>query len=125
MKKLLRLLFSRAVIVSFLILLQLVLLFFAAVRFTEYFVFYYILSTVFAVLLTLTIVSRKDGAEYKIAWLVTVLLIPVFGGLLYLIFGGNRMPEHKKRKMARINEAMRNTLKTSESPVAQILAESP
>lgn len=125
MKKLLRLLFSRAVIVSLLILFQLALLFLAAVRFTEYFVFYYILSTVFAVILTLTIVSRKDGAEYKIAWLVTVLLIPVFGGLLYLIFGGNRMSEHKKRKMARINEATRNTLKTSESPVKQISEESP
>lgn len=98
MRKLLKFLLSRIVIVSALILFQLVLLFLAAVRFTEYFVFYYLLSTVFAVVLTLVIVNRKDGAEYKIAWLVTVLLIPVFGGLLYLIFSGNRMSEHKKKK---------------------------
>lgn len=125
MRKLLKLLFSRIGIVSVLILLQLVLLFMAAIQFTEYFVFYYLLSMVFAVVLTLVIVNRKDGAEYKIAWLVTVLLIPVFGGLLYLIFSGNRMSEHKKRKMARINEAMRNTLKTDASPVEDIFEESP
>ena len=67
MRKLLKFLLSRIVIVSALILLQLVLLFFASIRFTEYFVFYYLLSTVFAVVLTLVIVNRKDGAEYKIA----------------------------------------------------------
>ena len=125
MKKLLKFLLSRMVIVSALILLQLVLLFLAAIRFTEYFVFYYLLSMVFAIVLTLVIVNRRDGAEYKIAWLVTVLLIPVFGGLLYLIFSGNRMSEHKKRKMARINETMRNTLKTDTSPVEAIFKESP
>ena len=46
MRKLLKLLFSRIGIVSVLILLQLVLLFMAAIQFTEYFVFYYLLSMV-------------------------------------------------------------------------------
>ena len=35
------------------------------------------------------------------------------------------MSEHKKRKMARINETMRNTLKTDTSPVEAIFMESP
>ena len=125
MKKFLKLLFSRITIVSALILFQLFLLFVAAVRFTEYFVFYYLVSMILAISLTLTIVNRKDGAEYKIAWLVTVLLIPVFGGLLYLIFSGNRLSERKKRKMARINEAMENTFALDESPVNALSAESP
>ena len=125
MKKLLKLLFSRIMIVSVLILFQLALLFFAAIRFTEYFVFYYLVSMLFAVTLTLTIVNRKDGAEYKIAWLVTVLLIPVFGGLLYLIFSGNRLSEHKKRKMARINEAIEQTFPRDEHSADSLTAESP
>lgn len=110
MKRFLKLLFSRIVIVSLLILLQLLLLFVAAFRFTEYFVFYYLLSIILAFVLTLKIVNRKDIAEYKIAWLVTVLLIPVFGSALYLIFSGNRLTEHTKRKMSEITAAMRNTL---------------
>lgn len=109
-KKILKIIFSRVMMVSCLILVQLMLLLIFAVRFTEYFVFYYLAATVLALILTLRIVNRKDAAEYKIAWLATVLLIPVFGGLLYLIFGGNRLSEHKQKKMATINDAMRNTL---------------
>lgn len=115
MKKLLKLLFSRIVMVSFLILLQLLLVLVAAFRFTEYFVYYYLASTVIAICLTLRIVNRKDAAEYKIAWLVTVLLIPVFGSLLYLIFSGNRLTEYKKRKLASISDVMQTTLHGSET----------
>lgn len=110
MKRFLKLLFSRIVIVSLLILLQLALIFVVAVRFTEYFVFYYLASLVVAFGLTLQIVNRKDIAEYKIAWLVTVLLIPPFGSALYLIFSGNRLTEHTKEKMSDITGAMKNTL---------------
>lgn len=111
MKRFLRILFSRIVIVSLLILLQLAILFVTAIGFTEYFVIYYFLSVVLALGLTLRIVNRKDAAEYKIAWLVTVLLIPVFGSLLYLIFSGNRLTEYKKRKMTKINSIMEESLR--------------
>lgn len=30
---------------------------------------------------------------YKIAWLVVILPFPVFGGILYLLLGGNRISE--------------------------------
>ena len=110
MKRFLKIIFSRFVIVSLLILVQLALLFVIAVRFTEYFVFYYFFSLLVAFLLTLKIVNRKDIAEYKIAWIVTVLLIPVFGSALYVIFSGNRLTEHTKRKMSEITGSMRNTL---------------
>ena len=97
MKKFLRIIFSRVAVVSVLILLQLFILMVAALRFTEYFVYYYLVSTVAAIVLTLRIVNRKDAAAYKIAWIVPVLLIPVFGGLLYLVFSGNRLSEWKKK----------------------------
>ncbi len=109
-KKLFRILFSRITIVSLLILFQLQLILISAFRFTDYFVYYYLFATLLSLLLTLRIVSRKDAAEYKIAWMATVLLIPVFGGMLYLIFSGNKLSVRKKKKMARINESMKNTL---------------
>jgi len=124
MKKLLKILFSRMVIVSLLILFQLVLLFVAAFRFTEYFVVYYIVSFFAALILTLKIVNRKDAAEYKIAWLVTVLLIPVFGSLLYLIFSGNRISEHRKKKMEKISTATQNTLTEDGSLFSRMAGES-
>lgn len=116
--------FSRFVIVSLLILFQLALLFMTAVRFTEYFVFYWLASFLLALGLTLAIVKRKDTAEYKIAWLATVLLIPVFGGMMYLIFSGNRLTKRRKGKMSRINEGMKK-LETREALVNAIDARCP
>jgi len=124
-KKFLRIIFSRVTVVSVLILLQLLILLVAALRFTEYFVYYYLVSTVAAVALTLRIVNRKDAAEYKIAWIITVLLIPVFGGLLYLVFSGNRLSEWKKKKMAKITQSMRNTLCKDLAAAQQVAEDDP
>lgn len=120
MKKLLKFLFSRIVIVSLLILLQFVLLLLFAIQFTEYFVFYYLISLLLAFCLSLAIVNRKDTAEYKIAWLVTVLLIPIFGTAVYLVFSGNRLTEHTKVKMSSITGSMRSTLPENEDVVQRI-----
>jgi len=124
-KKILKIVFSRITVVALLILFQLVLLFLSAFQFTEYFIVYYLVSAVIAVTLTLRIVNRKDAAEYKIAWLTTVLMIPVFGGLLYIVFSGNRLTEHKKKKMIRINEIMWNTLRPYAKENVQLEKENP
>ncbi len=121
MKKLLKFLFSRIVIVSLLILFQFVLLLLFAIQFTEYFVFYYLLSLILAFCLSLVIVNRKDTAEYKIAWLVTVLLIPIFGTAVYLIFSGNRLTEHTKVKMSGITGSMQNTLPPNDGILEKIV----
>ena len=40
---------------------------------------------------TLFIISKNTNPAYKIAWLVPILLFPVFGGVFYLLLGGNRL----------------------------------
>jgi len=125
MKKLLKLMFSRLMIVALLILLQFVIIFVAAFRFTEYFVVYYLISAALALTLTLKIVNRKDAAAYKIAWLVTVLLIPIFGSLMYLIFSGNKLSKYKKRKLATVSEWMRESFRDSEDLVQALVSENP
>lgn len=40
-----------------------------------------------ALLLVLRILYKNDNPAYKIAWIVPILLMPFFGGLLYLVFG--------------------------------------
>ncbi len=107
MKNFLKWVFSRFTVVGLLLLLQVTLLFLAVIGFTEYFVFYWMASVLLALGLTLMIVKRKDTAEYKIAWLVTVLLFPVFGGMLYLVFSGGRLTKRSKAKMAQITEGMK------------------
>ena len=45
--------------------------------------------------------SQKDNPSFKLAWIIPVSLVPVFGGLFYLIFGLRRTT---KRFRGRINK---------------------
>lgn len=47
---------------------------------------------------TLFIISKNTNPAYKIAWLVPILLFPVFGGLFYLLLGGNRLSRRQPEK---------------------------
>ncbi|MBO5648405.1 MAG: cardiolipin synthase [Clostridia bacterium] len=37
------------------------------------------------------IINKNNNPAYKIAWLIPLLVMPVFGGLLYLMFGARRI----------------------------------
>ncbi|MDU1314722.1 MAG: cardiolipin synthase [Clostridium septicum] len=103
MRKVLKLLFSRMVIVGLLILIQLGILAFAIWKLSESFIYLYTLFTILSLIVVIYIVSRKDNPSYKLAWTIPVLLFPVFGGLFYLIFGGNKTSKEFKEKMAKVH----------------------
>ena len=99
MNKILKFLFSRMVIVGFLILLQLVTLIYAIWELSESFVYLYVFFVALSVVVVIYIVSRNDNPSYKLAWTILVLLVPVFGGLFYLIFGGNKTSKKFRKKI--------------------------
>lgn len=107
MKKILKMLFNRVVLVGLAILVQVLLLILMVVKFQEYFVYFYAMCTVLSMAVVLIIVNGNSNPGYKIAWLIPVLLVPVFGGLFYVIFGGNRLRKPVKRKMSKVEEKMR------------------
>ncbi|MGL4451721.1 MAG: cardiolipin synthase [Sarcina sp.] len=99
MNKILKFLFSRMVIVGVLILLQLTILIYAIWELSESFVYLYVFFVALSVIVVIYIVSRNDNPSYKLAWTIPVLLVPVFGGLFYLIFGGNKTSKKFRKKI--------------------------
>ena len=59
---------------------------------------------------TLFIISKNTNPAYKIAWLVPILLFPVFGGVFYLLLGGNRLSKRQRRKMTSVEANLRRHL---------------
>lgn len=112
MKKFVTILFHRAMLVAFLILLQLVLLLVMVLRFNEYYVYFYWICTALSAVAVFWIVGNNSNPAYKIAWIIPILLFPVFGGLFYLMFGGNRLSHLTRKRM----KWMENKLKTTLSP---------
>jgi len=48
---------------------------------------------------SLRIIMRKRAASVSIAWLVVILLIPIGGAIIYLLFGENRLGERRAHRL--------------------------
>lgn len=110
MQTLIRLLFSRVVLVGAAILLQVITLVIVIWRFTNYFVYFYSVCTLLSLITVLWIVNGKSNHAYKLAWIIPIMAFPIFGGLFYLMFGGNKSSRRNRRKMQEIGDIMQVAL---------------
>ena len=82
MKKLLKILLNRRMIVILLLLVQVITIVgFILGRLGHIMPLFEVLS----LLVVLYVVNRRDKPAYKIAWIIIMLTVPVFGGLLYIM----------------------------------------
>lgn len=76
------------------------------VQFNDYFVYFYWFCFALSLLTVFWIVGTKSDAGYKIAWIIPILAVPIFGGLIYLMFGGNKLSRRVRRKMRGMESRM-------------------
>ena len=86
------------VIVGVLLFIQLFILFMSIWRLGEYFVYLYIAFNIISILAVWYILNKKDNPSYKLAWVIPILLFPVFGGLFYIFVGGDKVSKTFRRK---------------------------
>ena len=120
MKKLLKILSSRIVILGFLMLVQLFILGITIWGLSNYSVYLTSFFTFLSVIVVIYIVSRYDNPSFKLAWVITVLLFPVFGGLFYLLFGGNKMRKSLKNIIGKSFEETKEYLKQDKKVLKDI-----
>ena len=53
---------------------------------------------VLGIIIALYIVNKRENPSYKIAWIVFILVLPVFGLFIYMMWGGQRTFPHLKKK---------------------------
>lgn len=104
MNKLVRLLSSRVALFGVPILLQAFALVMFIWKFSSYFVYFYAICTLLSVIAVLKVLTGRSNPAYKIAWIIPIMLFPIFGGLIYLLFGGNKSSKRTKQKMHEIQE---------------------
>ena len=110
MQRLIRTLFSRIVLVGASILIQIFALIMVIWKFNNYFVYFYAISGLISVVVVLCILNGKSNHAYKLAWIIPIMGFPIFGGLFYLMFGGNKSSKRNKRKMHEIGKKMSDSL---------------
>lgn len=91
--------FSRITFVVLALLGQIILLIGFIKWFSELFSYFYIFSLILSIIIVLVIVNGKSNPAYKLAWVIPILLFPIFGGVFYLFFGSTRFSKRVKRRM--------------------------
>ncbi|NCC07805.1 MAG: cardiolipin synthase [Clostridia bacterium] len=73
--------------------------------FRNYFSHFYVVCAVLSLLVAIHIVKNDNiNPAVKIAWIIPLFILPIFGGLIYLIFGEVRHSKREKRINERIHE---------------------
>lgn len=102
LKKNLNLLSHRVFLVPLIMIIQLTIIFFMVFEFYNYLVIFYIICTILSLFLVLHIVNSNANPGYKIAWIIPIMALPIFGLLLYSLFGGNQLTKRQKEKLKNI-----------------------
>ena len=90
---------TRIIVSALLLLVQLFFLFDVLYDFSLRSAGAYTLSMILGIITVVIIVNRRGDSDHKIAWIVFILLSPIFGITVYLLWGGGRVMPHLRRKM--------------------------
>lgn len=111
MLNLIKVLTNRLIIIAVLVVIQLLVIA-AGVLFLSSKAFYLnTVLTVISIIVVLFIINKTENPSYKLAWIIPILIFPVFGGLFYLLFGGHRVGKHIKTQASKISKETAALLK--------------
>ncbi|NLT95822.1 MAG: cardiolipin synthase [Clostridia bacterium] len=103
-------LFHRVALIIIAIILQLLVLLGAIIRFNQYIAYFYGGSLLLSIVAVFWVVNSRSNPVYKLAWVIPILLFPIFGSLFYIFFGRNKLNRRTKRQMKFITEKSQEVL---------------
>ena len=99
MARLLKFLFSRLTVVAVLMLLQVGVLVAALAYFGSNYARFQFVSVVLSIIAIIFIINQNISPAFKIAWILPIAFLPVFGIPLYILFAKKPLPERKRSRM--------------------------
>ena len=124
MLNLIKILTNRVIIVAVLVVIQFAFII-AGVFFLSDSLFFNTSLMVISILVVIYIINKPGNPSYKLAWIIPILIFPVFGGLFYLIFGGRRVGKHLKTQAIKIDKETINLLKQDPDIMKELKSASP
>ena len=107
MRRFTKILFSRLGITAVLVLLELALVLTFMLRLSAYSVYFFILIIINHIASLIAVVNGDGNPEYKLTWMVVIVLIPFLGTALFAMFGKSKMCKKEIRRLAKVREKIR------------------
>lgn len=120
MNVLLKRVVQRVILLVSSFILQIGVISFFLLKYSESFFDFYLASLTLSIIIVFIIINNKSNPSYKIAWIVPVMIFPIFGGLFYLLYGGNKLSTREKLKMVIQNIEMTKSLKQDDEIIKKI-----
>jgi cardiolipin synthase len=105
--KILRKLFSRVVLVSLGIAIQLAWLFFIVFYLSAYYLPIAMFFSLISLAAVIYIINRPGNPQVKMAWVVPIMVFPLFGGIIFFMSGGKRPKKKLLRALEKSAEMLR------------------
>lgn len=97
-----RVIFGRTFFILLMVVLQLAVIVWGALYLSQYLVYYLVAFWIAGMILTISVVNRRDNVAFQTAWIVLMSSLPIFGGLLYLFIQsqvGSRLIVKRQREI--------------------------
>lgn len=104
LKKIVKALTSRVAIIGVLLVIQLAWIFIFLFRMVSYSTWITTAFVVLSIMVVAYIINKKSNPSVKLAWVVPILIFPLFGGLLYLAVGTKRPQRRMRRALQKADE---------------------
>ena len=93
MNKIIKFLKSKTFYIASALLIQLIALFLLVTYFSQRFVGIYYILVLLSWIVSLRVINRESDTSSKMLWILLIMSLPFFGGLVYLLFGERKIPK--------------------------------
>lgn len=92
----------RVIIAALLIIIQVFMIVNLAIHLSEYYVAFDTIMSIIAFICVLHIYGRPDNSAFKLSWIVLILIFPVFGLAIYILFGRPSLLKTVQKKFNKV-----------------------
>lgn len=123
MRKFLQYALNRVVFTALLVLLQIAFFLIALLRLGNNYVWVAMILRFITFWAVIYIIWKPNNPAVKLAWVVPILIFPLFGGMLYLCYGHVVVPKKLRKSMERTDQMVRKKLVQDEAVLEQLRGE--
>ena len=116
----LKAIFSRWVIISILILMQIFIFCALLFIFSSQYVYVSIICEVLSLLVLIEMLMNKDNPNHKIPWIIIILIAPPTGLLIYLMFGKGYISKKHKKKYQSVSDRQSKYVSQKEEIISKL-----
>ena len=110
MRKFLQIILNRVVITAFIVLVQIGFFLLEIFQWANHYVEIAMVLRIISVIAVCYLIWKPNNPAVKLAWIVPILVFPLFGGILYLVFGHVIISRKLRDSMRNADELLRQNM---------------